>query len=733
MKRWHLYLDESGTFNAQKDDETPEHNLVGGFLLPEKDGELLDTHKPLVAKWVDDVVTGARSAFPEAVDYDFLHCSENKGKWAHRKSIQPYLVSQYRERILAMQGRIVIFDGGRALADVNNTSTFLSVLSKGVIRLYHTLEKETPDNKVELMLHCARRRPHGEENPKPIPKEAYQQEMKHIAFLLCEFPGKSDGENPFYRTVDNMEIIPPENRQQNPLTVVCDCLCNTYQNVKLYGTRDSGWEDVYRKTYRTCYTTPENKQMRLCMTFDTTQSERIEEGELNRMERERTYVPMLIRILNRHNPEKELVDSYFDRLNHAPEFMQRMFVTELIERLNVETQSYYRDVYADVVRQIERIIELLEENMTNQALLTEMCANAHLFLLTMHTHRGQDQEVQQDMEAFQQALARMQDYTAAVHLHALYDNRLLVFQTDRFEFQKVDEGFSRLRKYWEGIFAAYSPFPLAQAFTSSEHGKEIGSYLQMLRFRLRHSKLGQGGDFDALRSLARDCWQEGCRHLAGGDLSRLHQTMCDVEAEIGDHEAAFRHLYAAAILQHSDGRSVECHEPFGRTEMDVILGAAWTNQMEHPFIYYHFVRLMNELALIRDERAKQMLVCLPANCTPATYQTTQAHDMRIGIKWKLGSTLVRVGENDKGSWFLGDALQDALSLNERAFDAIALAIACERVAVGVGSNRDVPGIYAGFLEKTRAVGAVDPFAEVLSTEGVPDVKTCALAARMIAY
>lgn len=723
MKRWHLYLDESGTFNALKDDgKTAEYNLVGGFMLPEN-GVRVESHKPLVNDWVNEVVDEARETFQDAGDYDFKHCCENKGKWADRKRIQPFLLERYRQRILDQQGRIIIFDGGRNLEDVDNTSTFLSVLSKGIIRLYHALEAEEPDNEVELIAHCARRTPHGNERTTPIQKEEYQREMKHIAFLLCEYPHRPDDQNPFYRTVDTIDIMPNwENHVENPLTSVCDCLCNTYQHVQLYGVKDSGWGKVYKATYGT----------KRCMIFDTTQSANIEEGDMKRMEHNRAYVPMLIRLLNRKNPDPTLVKAYFDRLNGAMEFEQRSFVKELVERLNVETQSYYRNVFADVARQIERIIEMVDEHMTNRILVTELLANAYLFLLTMDTHRGDDAAALDHMEDFRRTVADVQDHETAGKLWEIYHNRLLVFQTDRFEFAEVEEGFARLTKYWKNQFDRDLIFGMTQS-TSVQYGREIGSYLQMMRFKLRHSKLNGGKDFDILRDLAREYAAEGERHLRGDDLSRLHQTMCDVEAEIGDYKVAFEHLYAAAMLRKRDGRRLVCAAPFHGQAINAILGVAWSDHMEDPFIYYRLVRLMNELAIIGDRRASSILERF-RGCVPATFESTKADDMRIDIKWKLGSTHVRIGNADKGKMFLNDALKDALDRHERVFDAIAIAIACERAALGVSDGQEVPGMYEEFLRKTEEAKAQDLFDGVLPKDGTALKKGVLIrASRMIAY
>lgn len=728
MKQWHLYLDESGSFDATKENGRSDYNIVAGFLLPgdKNDATIAKRHRNIVAQWVSEAEEAAKERFANDDAYDFGHCSSNAGKWSLRKRIQPFLLQAYCERIVKAGGRIVIFDGGLATVDVSNTKTFLSILSKGIIRLYHDLEKEDSDNKVELFAHCASRFIDGDPSKPLIPERNYQEEMKHVAFLLCEFTDLPSGKNPFFHTVDTLEVMPSTN---NPLTVVCDYISNTYQHTQLCGMEGSEWKEAYDAAY----------SKKHCLCYDTTQSARIEKGELNQMEQDRSYVPMLIRIINRRNPTQELIEAFFDRLNATPPFVRRMFAAELIEHIGVETNGYYLGIYGDIVWRIERIISLIKAHLDDRELKTQILANTYLYLLTMHTHTGEDRAVLEDARLVRETVSDLHDDAAAARLWEIYYNRLLVFQTDRFEFEKVSDGFSKLSKYWEKMFEAYRVFdalPQSERRTVSvEYGKEIGSYLQMLRFLLRLSKLNESEYFEAWCDQAHEYWQKGCSHLTGGDLSRLHQTMCDIETEIGDYDRAFWHLYEAANLMLEKEKRREYEEPFGKTEIGVILATAGEAGMRNPFLYYHYVRLASEMILARDiERGKTLLKRVPESLSPASFKDIRAHDMRIDIKWKLGAVYARTGSAHRAKQFLDDALADALGRQERAFDAIALAIACERAALGQGSAKDVPEIYREFLRKTDAVKAENPFAQVLTDADMAlDAATLMKASRVIAY
>ncbi len=127
-ERYTLYLDESGSFEDDRADARwqEEVSLVGGLLMPA--GRLTDAL--------------AEQLLPEPV-----HCRDQYDKG--------YL--DVLEQVRAMGGRLVVFENKERLKVVNGDTTYVNIISEGLVRLLRDLTNETPQG-VDIDLVIATRK-----------------------------------------------------------------------------------------------------------------------------------------------------------------------------------------------------------------------------------------------------------------------------------------------------------------------------------------------------------------------------------------------------------------------------------------------------------------------------------------------------------------------------------------------------------------------------------------------
>ena len=259
---WELFVDESGSFDPG------EHCLIGGFLCPA--GRM---NEQVAAAWNYDIqqdpyVKEALDAFGH---WKFDHCCKNRcstsTKKIHRGLVQTRVVETFSKKLEAIGGKLVLFDHPSGTANVDNTTTFLSVLAKGLMMLFYDLQADTTSLKVHfasrrnntrlddheaLLVSPTKVRNEGMKDAGVILPVQYANQISNLAFLqggqsllndkvfddmiktidvIMDTYKQVDYDAPFklinseYKYVEhggNYDKIP------NALTIPCDYICNTF-------------------------------------------------------------------------------------------------------------------------------------------------------------------------------------------------------------------------------------------------------------------------------------------------------------------------------------------------------------------------------------------------------------------------------------------------------------------------------------------------------------------------
>ena len=707
MKRWELFVDESGDFEPGK------HCLIGGILCPE--GTLSEA---TTLAWKHEILQDpqVQKAIAAYGPWTFDHCCENhvsnRTKSLQRNEIQKIVVEAYSGKVESIGGKLVIFDNPSGVFNVDNTTNFLTVLAKGLMMLFYDLRGEMASLKVrfaerrnntrqdhseQVAASPTRVLAEGQSDSATILPVQYDNVLRHLAFLhggqrLLESKEFSDMLASI-RVIGDMFVQVEENgafirqngqfrfvgeggtydKRPNPLTVPCDYICNTFIDAK----RAAATTGVYDETH--------------CLMY------RVDQPMLNDPEEDMLLDSMsvedMLYLISTDFPEP-VTAQFFRRMNEAEAETQRGMIDAVLRQIRLQVMEH--KCMPLLASRLERTAEVAQ-NIDHEGLRDYFVANLLLFQRSLYTHLGNVPRVMALHAQAREVIDRLTDDADRDLLMDIEDNQSIVQLTDMFCYETAMEVFVEAEEYWKGRLKVRRRHKEA-APVYPQYGKLVGSGLQLLRHRIHASQQPDDREYYYLEAASR--FEDYLHHLSHRleDLSRAHQTISDIEAEMGHFDAAICHLYLA----------YHCYEGTEPEENEVIpeyveiassfMLYARREYANSAFLFLHFVRTLS-LMIAAGEASAETLIkpLLPLlNATWAS-QIVSIH-ARTQVQWRTASVLA----SHKGS------TQEERQLAGKLFDAAAKTLLRQSdapilsaIAVGIRAEQ-LSHILAGRIAGNKA-------------------------------
>lgn len=573
MAAWDLYVDESGSFDEYWRDRVTNEltdrnmfNIVGGYLIPH------ENISPQIARdWHNNMCHAFHERFGNT-PFDLTHANENHP--SHIMDIdhiilrQLFVLKWYADRIKEARGYIVTFEipkedsrdfGG-------NTENYLTIISRGIVRLYNDLVDRINDNAPEVYLHIASRR-NMDEGEDGVIRE-YQYKVKIREIVTSYAPWLAEDE--FFITIiekpNHFEIIA---NGQDERIIPCDFICNTYWRED----ENEKWHDIIYKVprFKLIFSGVFSGENRI--QFTTTEMTVLDEPYFKNMERSRNYTQVLFRLLQEGYKVNPLTEKFFDRINQIDIIDQRLFARHVSEHYDLFVRNYTKLSVknANIVEyELTGMLSILKRNdgidrLKNAEIANLLRARVLLHLFHIHIHQGNEQKTWKRARELAEVLDGLPDGEDKAEIKLRFFNRKIVALTDAFRYDEATTAFTALENYWEIHLAAQNSFlalPIIETGEpgtkpeppedakpmSTERGEEIGSYIQIFTHKLRTMDTGEK--------------QKSYEHLKAyfgpylksfsdeGQWKRSYQNLCDLEAEMGHYDIAF-----AYIARYVDGTS----------------------------------------------------------------------------------------------------------------------------------------------------------------------------------
>lgn len=697
MREYDLWMDESGTFT--KDD----HNILGGFLLQRSNGHNGPASwEATIRTWFNDACKGAQNdarllvqaQCPEKQsqlegklrEYEWGHCKEN-GSHALRWWIQPEILGRFAEKIYGNGGQIVIFDNPNIFV-VDNTTNYLATLTLGLYQLYSSLCADAGDE-VRIYPHMSKRKNRtadknygedvansptgaavfgrgeaGARDEETIQQWQYNKMETYLCFAHAQ---RFEIDKGLREMLRNITIV-----KGNPESIImCDYICNTYY----VGIRDSARRSVpgYWNTFLNYN----------CKVYDIFhyQSEPMSNetflagGDFFRgfqKLKERTY------------PD-QFKDEFFSRLSEAGAAEQNKFVSELVNELNPRV---YRHIDNPALRtEIEGIMRSYQGSALPEECCAELDANLYLFLYALYEHICNASKTREMGAKFEESIKHVHDMAMNADLQIKYRNRTIIEYTDSFHWNEACGAYDALKKYFDSLVSLHEPFGGVRC---DQYGKAAGSYLQLLRQLIRTSK---GEDRKIYTGEAEEVYKIGDMHFCcPEDLSRHHQNICDVEAEIHRYDSAFDHLCRAAKYSAVEDPAEDMYA-INETNCRLILDISGDRGEHNGFLFNHYVRLMQELFIAEKEAGKTLLAALGAPLNVDQLKDIPFLDAYAEACRSIGSSLARAKEHPSRSaaaGFFNRAIEVLSSTEQPLCYAMAVSFRAEQIALAMDGKLDLP-------------------------------------------
>lgn len=545
IHEYELYLDESGNFESDdlKKNFTP--SFVGGVLC-----------RPYVTtqKVIDELITRP------------IHCMEKYDKaeafeimWALRNRGERFVLFENNERVRVLDG----------------DTTYLNIITEGLVKLLRNLRNETPNDKVKINILIATRQNSREREEKGIRiKIAEDEYRRRIEEKMYVYLGRNKIDNVVFE-------ISFDNAAKNKRLMFADIICNTW--LSRNGKKKFTDEDraQIQKIYDGCiryevYEDPDGSYLQRLIAED-----RIGEA--------------IAQLCSHETPNQNLLairDRILERIK--TDIAKEREVYFIYMSLKIGQFGRRRDYDAGIVfaEQYKRLILAPLMDMEKVRSAAEYWTfDSDFYLLTMHNHLG-------NIDKCLNYAKRCNDRIGVIsrsweHLDYYFKFRIreLNMMQDYFDFDGVLEKSASIveaLKTAKEIFPMIDPTIKVEEEKSESLGKIYGVRLQAY-INLMHDH----PEFYTEALVTSDLALK--EFLKASDLERQYQARCSLFVTAGRADDALESLLKSFKIENESGAC----ERFAERILN-------SNIKKNSFAVLHYTNVMLLMKQKDDPRAEQM-------------------------------------------------------------------------------------------------------------------------------
>ena len=598
--RFELYIDESGSFEdaASSDFHPKEASLVGGILV---DAGYLSESK-------------VESLLPQ-----HIHSCEQDSKG--------------REICLAALGtvksegaRFVIFENKERISIINGDTTYLNIISEGLVRLFADLALEHPEQEISVDVTVALRK-NVSAGRGIISTQEYRKRLEEKLLLaahrenkkFCEYSLTFEDARTF-RRLDFADIV-----------------CNTYLTK---GRRK--FTDVQKAQISRLF---DSKY--IYSVFETATV-----GYLKRLLSERSFGEMMLQICSLPSliGVNTVMKMLLQRLTEIPtaEFDACMSYMSLQIGL-CNNMGQFSNGIALANNYKKYFLSVLSENVRLHDKVEYWIFDTDFYILTMYDHIGDLEKCAEYVERCRARISSINHSWEHLEYYFRYRIRELNVLMGRFEFEKV---ISRADELIAILINAKELFSLIETFdnTASELKSELLGKVYGVKLEAYINLLNDAPELfaDALKTseLAISEFSEKA------DLNRQYQYRCLLMTTAGKTEAAMECLMKIFEIA-----------PNSEDKFKLYVETVFSNQ-KHPdeFALWHYLDVMLLAAKTDMNTAEEMAKVLFKNSTFAEYLQSMeksGHPRQL-VLWKIGKWNYLCGNINAGDSYYKAALDTAL-------------------------------------------------------------------------
>ncbi|GKU24343.1 hypothetical protein CFOLD11_11690 [Clostridium folliculivorans] len=495
-----LWIDESGDFLSDISNKRLNPSLVGGVLIEQG--------------IVDETIAG------KILNRDFVHFNEENGQ----------LNIEVLRKVAEYKAEFVVFENKERLLVIDSDTTYLNILSEGIIQLLLFLSAKYGDFELNVLVATRKNTTAGKGI---LSEEEYEKRLKEKVVLGI-------ARNALTKKTRWKYKISFGDARIDKRLMLSDCVCNTYL------TRTSRkFTDEDRIIINELY----KKELNFSIfesSVDIEIKRAIAEGRFGDVIFELYFNSELA------EGKKKYLDLALDRLQQFNDFAinnQLMSITSKIDTL-IRMHLDYSVLKVILTELQSELVPLLKQR--NMA-VPEFILDIILYLYTIYTHEGSAQAEEQD-EFFMIELENLTDLFIKFQYFIMYKTRQAIHQKNMLDVEASIDNMTKVIKIMEQMKELMSIIDGAEDNMLGDKNimlaKAYGTRLQAWAMTMHKEK-------DDLEK-ARVDYENALKQFANeNDKVRQHLYLSQAECEAGNIENALKLILKTENMNYMEEDSVE--------------------------------------------------------------------------------------------------------------------------------------------------------------------------------
>lgn len=547
MKKFELWLDESGDFSKNDLDIRNNPSLVGGVLINNGAVTADELKRLYISKSGTDII-------------HLNEMKENVGSFV--KDVLSYL----KDRIEAF----VIFENSERLLNINEDDTYLNVLSQGIIKLYEELSIKYGD--IELNVLIAIRMANKLNYDEMIDESEYTRYVKKK--ILYE---------DLSSIIDQKKLLLKfESARREQKLMLSDIVCNTYLTIdskKFSGYKDEIQEIMQKKIYKFSLTEK--------LTDTLLKKYILEENFCNAI-----LLILASKTLKSNDGRKKII---LDRLVSLDSGRINLHLDNIVNYLNCLILNQKLDEGEEYLKSIESyLINEFEERGLDKKLgnaYYKFIFDTKLLLLTIYTHKGDILGSERIISECNDSIVKYVTNFENINQYFILKIREGVHRQNIFDFagsaREMDEVIYTLNEFLDVMPIVKGFNVIGENIKSEFLMKARGTRLLANVLRIYQVE-GEKLEFIEYLREESDKLIEGFK--SDKDKNMQYQFRSNLECEVGNYEVALKYL---AMSMGKDNDNI-----------NDLARAVISDSSPYPLM--HYTKIMSEAAIEKHNMAKEL-------------------------------------------------------------------------------------------------------------------------------
>lgn len=495
-----IWLDESGDFVSDIENQKLNPSLVGGLLIK--------------VGIIDEVEAG------KILDKEYVHFNEENGG----------VSIEVLRRIAQYSGDFVVFENRERLLIIDSDVTYLNILSEGIIKLLLFLNAKHGDFELDIRVATRKNTVKGYGI---LSEEEYEKRLREKVVLGL-------ARNTLTRKSEWKYRISFDDARTSKRLMLADCICNTYL------TRTSGkfiqeHKQIIDSLYKKEYMFPifEN-------TAETEMKRAIAEGKFG-------DVIFELYFNSDFNEQREkYLELTLDRLQDFNQFALKNHLMSISTKVDtlLRVEKDYSTLKNILVKVQNELIPILK---SRGIYITEFVLDIVLYLYTIYTHEGSLEANKQD-EIFVEELDNLKDLFVRFKYFIMYKTRQAIHQKNMLD---VDGSICNITKVISVMEQMKQLMTILDDSEESMLGDKNIMIAKAYGTRLQSWTMQIYKDKEYILKARKD-YELAVEHFSDErDKVRQHLYLCQAECESGNWKNAITLMLRSENIEYDNEGSLE--------------------------------------------------------------------------------------------------------------------------------------------------------------------------------